>query len=120
MLTDTKPEKIGAAVYLPLKGKAREVVRKLTETTIGDATGYAEIFKALDYVYLADTTTGTFTAFKEFYEFLREGGMDFSKFIVESPRVKLVIYPLACKHFSFSKQLISPQNPKSWHALQRS
>ena len=82
MLTDTKPEKIGAAVYFSLKGKAREVVRKLTETTIGGATGYVEIIKELDNVYLADATTRTFTAFKEFYEFRREDGMDFSKFIV--------------------------------------
>ena len=71
ILTDTKPAKIGAAVYLSLKGKAREVVRKLTETTIGGATGYAEIIKELDNVYLADATTRTFTAFKEFYEFRR-------------------------------------------------
>ena len=75
--TDTKPEKIGAAIYLSLKGKAQEVVRKLTETTIGHANGYAEIIKALDHVYLADATKRTFTAFKEFYEFRREGGMDF-------------------------------------------
>ena len=71
------------SLLVPEKESTREVIRKLTETTIGDATGYAEIIKALDHVYLADATTRTLTAFKEFYEFSREGGMDFSKFIVE-------------------------------------
>ena len=37
LFTDTRAEKIGAAVYLSLQGKAREVVRPLTATEIGAA-----------------------------------------------------------------------------------
>ena len=39
LFTDTKVEKVGAAVYLALQGKAREVVRELTPREIGCKEG---------------------------------------------------------------------------------
>ena len=83
LFTETKPEKLGAAVYLALQGKAREVVRTLSTADIGALDGYDKIIAALDAVYLADAASLAFTAFTEFYEFRREAGQDFSQFIVE-------------------------------------
>ena len=48
MFTDLKKEKIGAAVYLALKGKACEVVREIEPVDIGTAEGYNLIIAALD------------------------------------------------------------------------
>ena len=45
LFTETKKEKIGAAVYLSLRGKAREVVRSLTAEEIGVETGFDRIIE---------------------------------------------------------------------------
>ena len=83
LFTETKAEKQGAAVYLALQGKARECVRPLDTDKIGSATGFDEVLAQLDKTYLKDETTRMFCALKEFYEYRRESGMDFSAFIVE-------------------------------------
>ena len=83
LLTDIKEEKIGAAVYLALQGKAREVVRILKPAEIGTKDGYDLIVKALDAVYLKDESTRAYCAFRDFYEYKRSSGENFSEFIVE-------------------------------------
>ena len=71
MFTDMKVEKLGAAVYLALKGRAREVVRNLKPAELGAEGGFEKVIEALDAVYLKDATTQAYCAFKEFYEFRR-------------------------------------------------
>ena len=83
MLTDMKAEKLGAAVYLALKGRAREVVRNLKPAELGAEGGFEKVIEALDAVYLKDETTQAYCAFKEFYEFRRSAGQNFAEFIVE-------------------------------------
>ena len=83
LFTDSKPEKIGPAVYLSLQGKAREAVRALQADKIGAANGYENVMAELDKVFLKDETTKMFYALKDFFEFRREAGMDFTAFIVE-------------------------------------
>ena len=83
LLTETKPEKLGLSVYLALKGQAREIVRNLKPADIATAEGYEEVMKELDQVYLKDNTTQAFCAFKEFYEYKRTAGQNFSEFIVD-------------------------------------
>ena len=85
LFTDVKLEKIAPAVYLSLKGKARDVVRSMKPEDIGkaDGSGYDKLIAELDKVYLKDEASRMFCALKEFYEFRREGGMDFSAFKVE-------------------------------------
>ena len=78
LFTETKAEKQGAAVYLSLQGKARECVRPLDTNKIGSATGFDEVLAQLDKTYLVDETTRMFCALKEFYEYRRESGIDFS------------------------------------------
>ena len=57
MLTDMKPEKLGAAVYLALKGRARDLVRNIKPAEIGVEGGFDKVLAALDAVYLKDETT---------------------------------------------------------------
>ena len=83
MLTDVKTEKLGAAGYLAVKGKAREVLRHLKPATLGAAGGFDAVIAALDAVYLKDETTQAYCAFKDFYEFRRSAGQGFAEFIVE-------------------------------------
>ena len=75
---------MGPAVYLTLTGHAREVViRDLKTTDIGKQTGLDEIIVKLDVVYLKDENTCAYVALKEFYEFKRASGENFSEFIVK-------------------------------------
>jgi hypothetical protein len=75
--------KEGPAVYLSLKGDAREAVRSLTPDELAKDTGVDEILKLLDNVYLKDESTRAFCAVKEFVEFRRESGQSFPKFLIE-------------------------------------
>ena len=81
--TDTKPEKLGLAVYLSLEGRAREAVRGLKSQDLKVAGGFALIVGVLDKVFLTDETSRAFVAFKDFYEYRRASGVGFSEFIVD-------------------------------------
>ena len=86
MFTDTKPEKLGPAVYLSLEGRAREAVRGITAEELGKPEGYATIVNELDKIFLQDETSRAFMAFKDFYEYKREAGIGFSQFMVDFDR----------------------------------
>ena len=83
LLTSTSADKLGLGVYLALKGQARDVVRNIKPEELNKADGYKKIIDELDKVYMKDNTTQAFCAFKEFYEFKRSAGQNFSEFIVE-------------------------------------
>ena len=100
---------MGPAVYLTLTGHAREAVRDLKPADIGKETGLDEIIVKLDAVYLKDENTCTYVAFKEFYEFKRASGKNFSEFIVKYEHLyhKLTQYkmdlPEGVQAFSYCK-----------------
>ena len=71
------------AVYLTLIGHAREAVRDLKPADIGKETELHEIIVKLDAVHLKDENARVYVAFKEFYEFKRASGENFSEFIVK-------------------------------------
>ena len=100
LFTDTAKEKIGAAVYLSLKGKARDVIRGIDATIIGSEQGFVKIIEELDRVYQKDDATRAFCAFRDFYEYRRSGGQHFSEFIVEYEqlykKLKGVLSPEGC------------------------
>ena len=81
--TDISKDKIGAAIYLSLKGKARRATRGITPQEINCLSGYDTLIAKLDKVYLKDEATLAYCAFKEFYEYKRSTGTEFSEFIVE-------------------------------------
>ena len=83
LLTDTTDEKLGLSVYLALKGQARDVVRNIVPKDLNVKGGYDKIMGELDKVYLKDNTTQAFCAFRDYYEYKRSAGQNFSEFIVE-------------------------------------
>ena len=94
--TDLAENKLGAAIYLSLKGKARQVVRDLNPEHIGRAGGFELILGKLDSVFLQDEATLAYCAFKDFYEYKRSVGDNFSQFIVEHEQKyqKLIKYKM--------------------------
>ena len=83
LFTKDEAKRIGPAVYLSLRGNAREAVRGIDTKELGADNGYDKIMEALDKVYLKDETTRAFCAIKSFIEYRRESGHGFSKFFVE-------------------------------------
>ena len=81
--TTEAKEKHGAAIYLSLKGTVREAVRGISVADLQKAEGFDEVIKLLDAVYLKDSATRAFCAFKDFVEYRRGSGDSFSTFIVE-------------------------------------
>ena len=81
--TKEEPKRQGPAVYLSLKGKAREAVRGLSVASLRENNGVEVILNKLDEVFQSDETTRAYHAFKEFVEYKRSIGENFSTFIVE-------------------------------------
>ena len=83
LFTTEAKSKHGAAIYLSLKGTARDAVRGITSADLQKETGLEEVVKLLDAVYLKDIATQAFCAFKDFVDYRRSSGDSFSTFIVE-------------------------------------
>ena len=92
LLNDEKYKKqFGAAIYLSLKGTARDAVRSLDATKLAADDGVAQIIAILDSVYLKDTATQAYCAFRDFVQYKRGSGESFAIFIVEfKKRYRLV------------------------------
>ena len=71
MLTKLEKEKQGPALYLSLKGKARECVRVIHLDVVGSKDGFDKLIACLDKLYLKDENTRAFIAFQEFYNYKR-------------------------------------------------
>ena len=83
MFTDVTASRQGPAVYLTLQGDARDAIRSMDKSEIAKDNGVDLIIAELDKVYLKDKTTQAFCAVKDFVEYRRQSGVNFSKFIVE-------------------------------------
>ena len=83
LYTNIAAEKQGPAVYLSLKGQARDAVRGLTAAEIGVAEGVKVITDKLNEVFESDVTTRSYCAFKDFVDYRRSSREKFSQFIVE-------------------------------------
>ena len=83
MYTDINSRKQGPAVYLSLKGRARDAIRGVTTDQIGAEDGVKAIINKLDEVFQSDLNTRAYCAFKDFVNYRRKSGENFAKFIVE-------------------------------------
>ena len=83
LFTKEEKKRQGPAIYLSLKGDARETVRDISRNELSQDGGVKMILDLLDKVYLKGTTIRAFCALKVFIEFRRQGGMSFSRFLVE-------------------------------------
>ena len=73
----------GPAIYLCLKGEAREAVRSIDVEEILKDDGVETIVQTLDEIFLKDETTHAFCAFGDFVEYHRGSGESYTKFILE-------------------------------------
>lgn len=64
--TKEEPKRQGPAVYLSLKGKAREAVRAISVNDLKGDDGVQVILQKLDKVFQSDETARAYHAFKEF------------------------------------------------------
>ena len=77
LVGEVKKKQHGAAVYLSLHGRARDAMRSNTEH------GLEELIRLLDALYLKDSATQAYCAFRDFVEYRRRCGETFSVLIVE-------------------------------------
>ena len=82
MVTPLAKEKQGPALYLSLEGTARDKVRAVDTTQLNSNTGVEHITELLDEIYLKDQSTRAYCAFKDFVEYRRKSGDDYTAFIV--------------------------------------
>lgn len=83
LFTKDEKNRQGAALYLSLNGTARDAVRGISADALKSDDGFDEVLKILDKVYLKDTATRAYCAFKDFVEYRRSSGDTFAVFIVE-------------------------------------
>ena len=80
----TKEDKCrqGPAVYLSLKGKARDAVRGMSKDDLKKDNGFDLILAELDKVFAADNVTRAYCALKDFVTYRRNSGEGFSTYRV--------------------------------------
>ena len=83
LFTKEEAKRQGPAVYLSLKGRAREAVRGISIEDLKKDEGVQIILAKLDEIFQSDETTRAYHAFKEFVEYRRSSGESFSTFMVE-------------------------------------
>lgn len=102
--TSVEATKQGPAVYLSLRGRAKDAARGLTAAELGVANGVKVVTDKLDGIFLADESTRAYCAFKELIEYRRASGVKFSEFIVDFERLdkevaKYMALPTGCRAF---------------------
>ena len=81
--TDLANEKKGPAVFLSLKGQARESVRQnVTADQLKTETGLKHVTECLDKLYLKDETCSAYEAYEEFEKFVKPSNMSISDYII--------------------------------------
>lgn len=82
--TDLDKKRQGPALFLTLKGKARETVLAEVEVAKLQADdGVDKVTEALDKLYKRNASESAFTAFENFIKFRRHSSMSISDFIIE-------------------------------------
>jgi transposase InsO family protein len=90
-LTSLASDKLGPALYLALKGKAKEVIKDIDIAEIATEGGLDKIIEALDGVFKKDQNQEAYLAYKTFEEYKRQNDMKVKDYIIkfESLHAKL-------------------------------
>jgi hypothetical protein len=83
LFTKDGKKRQGPAVYLSLKGAARNAVRALKPAELAEDDGIDKIITTLDKVFQSDESTRSFHAFKEYVEYRRSSGVNYSNLIID-------------------------------------
>jgi hypothetical protein len=81
--TDLEKPKQGPAVYLSLKGRARDCVRSLKGDVVSQENGIKAILAKLDAAFLGDENARTYQAFKAFHDYKRPSGTSITEFLIQ-------------------------------------
>ena len=82
-LTTLAAEKQGPALYLSLKGKAREAALEIDIDQIKGANGVKAILDKLDKLFLEDTNQSAYLAYQKFETFKRPEQMSMKDYLVK-------------------------------------
>ena len=82
--TSVEAAKQGPAVYLALRGRAKDAARGASAAELGVATGVKVLTDKLHAIFLADSSMRAYCAFKELIEYRRSSGVKFTEFISSS------------------------------------
>ena len=90
-LTSLEATKIGPALYLALKGKAKEVIKDIEITEIAVDGGFDKIVETLDDIFKKDENQESYLTYKTFEEFKRPKDMKVKDYVIkfESLHAKL-------------------------------
>ena len=83
MFTDLEKKQRGPAVFLSLTGRTRECVRPLGAEEISKETEVKSIIEQLDKIFLKDSDTRAYIAFKKLYNYRRMSGVNITDFVVQ-------------------------------------
>ena len=108
-LTSLDKAKQGPALYLSLKGKAKEVVSDIDADEIAAENGLDCLIEALDSIYKRDENQEAYLAYKQFEEFKRPKNMPVKDYIIK-------FESLHSKLKSFKMNL--PEGVKAYRLLQ--
>ncbi|XP_057296098.1 uncharacterized protein LOC130625028 [Hydractinia symbiolongicarpus] len=86
-LTELKAEKQGPAIFMGLRGKAKESVLELDIEQISAATGVKAITNRLDKIYLKDENQTAYLAYETFEKFKRPPEMSMNDYLIEFERL---------------------------------
>ena len=75
--TKEEPRRQGPAVYLSLKGRAREAVRGISINDLKKDNDLEEIIRMLDEIFQIDETTRAYHAFKDYVEYRQTSDQNF-------------------------------------------
>ena len=82
-LTNLRKPKQGPALWMALKGKAKEAVQEMTLDEIKSDNGFEQMIEKLDAVFKTDDNQAAYMAYRDFETFVRPADMTIQDFIIK-------------------------------------
>ena len=82
-LTSLSQEKQGPALWMALKGKAKEAVKEMEISDIKKDDGLTLMMEKLDEVFKTDDNQAAYLAYRDFENFVRPPEMSFQDFVIK-------------------------------------
>ena len=81
-LTNLAKEKQGPALWMALKGKAKEAVKEMEISEIKENDGLTAMMEKLDIVFKTDDNQAAYLAYRDFESFVRPPHMKLQDFVI--------------------------------------
>ena len=83
MLTSLSKQKRGPALWMNLKGKAKEAVKEMDLNEIKAEDGLEKMIRKLDEIFKTDDNQAAYMAYRDFENFVRPQDMNFQDFVIK-------------------------------------